>query len=113
MIKIKLSLLFLFWTYFTSAQLKYLVEDFEGFTDGNSDLKANGIFTFGNAKANIDGKLAFGQYYSGERYICLKKDGKQPFGGWGKGLGANIQLDLSTDYLNFYYYQPATNDTNT
>jgi beta-mannanase len=85
----------------TSAQLKYVIEDFEGFSNGTSVLKLNGIFTFGNIKATIDSRNDDFDY-SGSRYIILNKEGTKDFGGWGKGIGMNIDLDYSTDYLNFY-----------
>src|SRR6266487_7001118 len=90
-----------------SAQLKFLVEDFEGMSDVASDIKANGVFTYGNIKANIDSKMN-NKMYSGKRCIRLTKEGKKLFGGWGIGIGLNIQLDVSSDFLNFYIY---ANDT--
>lgn len=92
-----------------NAQLKFIVEDFEGIADGASDLKANGIFSFGNITGSII-KEPQKETYSGERFIKLKVEGNKDFGGWGKGLGSNIELDVKKDYLNFYVY---TNDTNT
>ncbi len=93
----------------SNAQLKFVVEDFEGFADGGSDLKANGVFTYGNIKANIDYQQNAQQTYSGERFLRLYKDGKSDFGGWGKGTSINIELDVNKDYLNFYVYQPTGN----
>ncbi len=101
---------FLFFGVFpASAQLKYVVEDFEGFADGTADLKANGVFTFGNIKANVDYQMGAQQTYSGERFLRLFKEGKADFGGWGKGLTANIELDAAKDFFNFYIYQPPLN----
>ena len=91
------------------AQLKFIVEDFEGLADGSSDLKANGVFSFGNIKASII-KEPQKESYSGERFIKLQIDGKKEYGGWGKGLGSNIELDEKKDFLNFYVY---CNDTST
>jgi beta-mannanase len=95
-----------------TAQLKFVVEDFEGFADGASDLKANGVFTFGNITASVErntSQLA----YSGDRFLKISKVGNMDYGGWGKGISLNVVLDPHTDYLNFYVYQPAGNDTNT
>lgn len=88
-----------------NAQLKYVVEDFEGFTDGAADLKANGVFTFGNIKAaviNDPTRHSGGSGYSGNRFLGLSKNGNLDYGGWGKGIGLNIELYPSQDYLNFY-----------
>lgn len=92
-----------------SAQLKFVVEDFEGFADGASDMKANGVFTYGNIKASVDYQTGAQQTYSGERFIRLYKGGQMDFGGWGKGLNITIELDVTKDYLNFYVYQPPQN----
>jgi hypothetical protein len=94
----------------SEAQLKYIIEDFEGLSDGASDLKANGLFTFGNMKANVDYRMDTQQAYSGERYLRLNKNGKMDFGGWGKGMGVNVELDPATDYLNFYVYPSDSNN---
>ncbi len=97
-----------------NAQLKYVVEDFEGFSDGTSDLKANGVFTYGNIKANIDYQAEIQKAYSGERFLRLYKEGKTNFGGWGKGLTVNVELDAAKDYLNFYVTAgPNANDSDT
>ncbi len=97
----------------TNAQLKFVVEDFEGFADGTLDMKANGIFTFGNIKANIDyrSETHTQSGYAGERFIRINKTAdKADFGGWGKGIGLNINLDPNKDFLNFFVQ---TNDTAT
>jgi beta-mannanase len=95
-------------SFFSKAQLKFLVEDFEGIANGavNSKKNDDGLFTFGNIKANIESKTsdrsdARGNY-SGERYITLSKEGKLDYGGWGKGMGINVELEVNQDYLNFY-----------
>jgi len=97
----------------SKAQLKFIVEDFEGFSEGPNDLKPNGIFTFGNVKARAESKASLQLGYSGYKSLKLERDGKSNYGGWGKGVGVYMQLDVMTDHLNFYVYQPAANDTNT
>lgn len=94
------------------AQLKFVVDDFEGFADGDADLKRNGVFSFGSCKANIVSNLDKDKAYSGARAVKLKKNGKLKYGGWGKGIGVNIVLDVSRDYLNFYVHQPSSNPEN-
>src|ERR1700739_981703 len=83
-----------------NAQLKYLVEDFEGFADGTSDAdqKQNGVFTYGSIKSSIDSKMPTQQGYSGQRCIKLFKEGKENYGGWGKGISLNIELDPTRDF---------------
>jgi beta-mannanase len=91
----------------SNAQLKFVLEDFEGFSTGSSDMKASGVFTFGNGNAVIDykpqspGKTETFNYL-GERYITINSSGKYKFAGWGRGVTVNIDLDPSSDNLNFY-----------
>lgn len=106
-------LLFIFLNFIcpAKAQLKFIVEDFEGCVNGSSgsDQKQNGIFTFGNIKSSIVGSINTPQTYIGARYIRLSKEGNLPYGGWGKGLGLNVELDSHHDYLNFYVNQSTSN----
>jgi hypothetical protein len=92
-----------------SAQLKFLVEDFEGLKEGTSELSQNGIFTYGNLNAEIENKMTTMKAYSGKRSIVISKNGKMEFGGWGKGLSINVELNPAEDHFNFYVYLPASN----
>jgi|GEM_PF-2248819 len=106
--------IFLNFTSSVKAQLKYIIEDFEGLADGSShaDNKQNGLFVFGNIKSAIIENKVVPQTYIGERYIRLDKEGKLSYGGWGKGICTNIELDPSQDYLNFYVFNPLSNSNN-
>jgi beta-mannanase len=95
------------------AQLKFIIEDFEGIDYGPGDLKPNGIFIYGNTKANVDGTLSNHESYSGERSIKINKEGGLTYGGWGKGISVNIELDVNTDFLNFYVYSGTSNNIST
>jgi hypothetical protein len=96
-----------------AAQVKFIVEDFEGFADGSGELKDNGLFTFGNLKAGIDGRLSDNKSYSGKKALKIEKPGKADYGGWGKGISLNLGLDQATDYLNFYIFSDAQNGPTT
>jgi beta-mannanase len=89
------------------AQLKFLLEDFEGLADGSSGLKENGVFSFGFAKVEVDSKVhAVPLDYCGRKALRIERTDKPAYGGWGKGIGANIDLVPTEDYLNFYVYFP-------
>lgn len=88
---------------FSCAQLKYVIEDFEGFSNGTGSFKDNGIFTYGNISAQIESN-ASRLSYSGSRFVRVQKKDNLSYGGWGKGIGAYIQLTENTDYLNFFIY---------
>ena len=98
-----------------NAQLKFIVEDFEGLSNGSTDMQKNGVFSFGNIKAIINQKKPEYNYsnYLGERYITVKNEINKDFGGWGKGIGLNVELDPAKDHLNFYVYQPIENGSTT
>jgi hypothetical protein len=89
------------------GQLKYIIDDFEGLSNGKNDLKKHGIFSFGYAEAEItseaSSRSASAADFLGERYITLSRKDKREFGGWGKGLGNYVQLNASADFLNFYF----------
>ena len=105
--------LFLALSFSANAQLKFIIEDFEGFADGNTDLGPNGVFVFGNMHAGIETQKPVHKSYSGDRDICISKKGKEEFGGWGKGVGLNVELDPYKDRLDFYVYQSVPGDTGT
>jgi len=85
-----------------NAQLKFVIEDFEGFADGPTDLTPNGVFKFGNRMANIEQEPP-GRGYPGGRFISVTRKSRPAYGGWGKGIGSCIELDASSDHFNFYF----------
>jgi hypothetical protein len=94
-------LLSIFAILYSPAQLKFLVDDFEGMGEGDGDLKENGFFTFGTVSSRVE-RSGDNHGYSGKRAFRVTRSGRQEYGGWGKGVGLNIGLDADTDHLNFY-----------
>jgi hypothetical protein len=92
------------------SQTKYIIDDFEGFADGSSELKMNGMFSFGNVKTEIQfhesSQKSIKPDYLGSRCISTKNYSTKDYGGWGKGICLNINIDPKKDYLNFYILQP-------
>ena len=92
-----------------------LIEDFEGFTPTGSGsikdsvLKSNGFWNFGSAKITIDHSCVDCDPMASKSGLKIEWEGADQFGGWGKGVGANIELDPLTDYLNFRVYFPVSN----
>lgn len=86
-----------------------LVEDFEGITPGDLALKSADFFTFGSAKIFVDTTQSDGNTISSKSSMKVEWDSTFNYGGWGKGLGINIDLDPNTDYLTFRAYVPASN----
>jgi len=86
------------------CQLKFIIEDFEGLSNGTSELKKSGLFAYGSAKLNVDKVYNTKSGYSGEQAIAVSWEGKESYGGWGKGITLNVELDIATDCFNFYFY---------
>ena len=51
-------------------------------------------------------KWEFNKLIQEKGFLDYIKKGKMNFGGWGKGVTLNIELDPTKDNLNFYVYQP-------
>src|SRR4051812_20172791 len=91
-----------------------LVDDFEGFNANgavitDSTLKKNGFFDYGSAKISLTKNKVDNNPLASKTALELSWTGKDPYGGWGKGVGANIELDPLSDYLNFRVLVPASN----
>lgn len=96
-----------------NAQLKSLIEDFEGFADGQKSFEKEGLFSYGSIELKTIREKTKGFGYSGRRAMQVKWSGDEYFGGWGKGLGLFKHLNHETDHFNFYILNPVKNDKNT
>lgn len=113
----KRTIIYFFFIFFgcnlsLKCQLKFIIDDFEGFADGESQLGMNGFFTFGSCKANIESDETIQRPgvvpdYLEKRCITIKISGNEGYAGWGKGIGLNIELESDNDFLNFYVEQTA------
>lgn len=104
-----IAILLFFTNSLSQAQLKFIVDDFEGLSEGQTDLKEEGVFTYGGAVKSVDKKMTTGYGYSGQAALKITWTGKEDYRGWGKGVGANVELDAQQDYLNFYVYSSKSN----
>jgi hypothetical protein len=92
-----------------------LVEDFEGLSVKGSNvksdslLKANGFFDYGSAKIGLNHDKVDKNPLASETAMMVSWNGTDGFGGWGKGVGANIELNPLTDHLNFRILVPTAN----
>jgi hypothetical protein len=85
-------------------QLKLLIEDFEGLGDNASEIKMNGLFTFGCINAQTDHSKPDKKGYLGQRAMKFEKNGRETFGGWGKGVNHFVELHFMEDHINFFLY---------
>ncbi len=98
----RIFLIFCFLQLSLTAQLKYIVEDFEGFAVGDKDLVKNGIFSYGKISAAIQKRGNTGTNYIESRFITLNCRSGIEHGGWGKGMNTLIELEKATDHFNFF-----------
>lgn len=92
------------------SQLKSILYDFEGLDIGETDLPEGDYQGFDMQKNVSLNPLGESQML-GDRVLKLDINwniGKAQFG---KGISKFIELDASADYINFYFYNPLTNDT--
>jgi hypothetical protein len=81
-----------------------LVEDFEGFDrhlKSDSLLQTSGFFTYGSIKVDLDMESVDNNPLASATALKASWSQAEPYGGWGKGVGANIELNTQTDFLNF------------
>jgi hypothetical protein len=92
-----------------------LIDDFEGLSTPGSTvktdslLKTSGFFDYGSAKISLDHERVDKNPLASETALMVRWQPGEMYGGWGKGVGANIELNALTDYLNFRVLVPSTN----
>jgi hypothetical protein len=93
-----------------------LVEDFEGLTpvaSHDSVLNKAFLFGFGSAKLSIDNRQVDKATVASRNDLKVQWSSANNYGGWGRGVGANIDLDISQDYFTFRIFSPTANVNNT
>lgn len=86
-----------------------LIDDFEGLQTDSASLVKEGFFSFGNAKISIDNSQIDDNLIASKSSLMVEWRGVDNYGGWGKGVGKNIDLNTLTDHLNFRMYVPKSN----
>ncbi len=92
-----------------TSKILLLVEDFEGFKTDSASIIQQGFFSYGNAKIALDTVQVDDKSIASKTSLKIEWSGTENYGGWGKGVGKNIDLTTSTDYLNFRIYVPKIN----
>ena len=113
MLKYLHQVFFLFLFISANAQIKTIIDDFEGYADGQTFFSKEGIFSYGDASIMCEQKVTTGHGYSGLRAMKVMFRGEKAYAGWGKGLGLFKELDVNTDFLNFYILSPDENKQKT
>ncbi|MGZ3920917.1 MAG: hypothetical protein ACXVNM_02215 [Bacteroidia bacterium] len=92
-----------------------LMEDFEGLSrpdsivHGDSVLRANSFFSFGSTQIELDHQMVDKNPLASKTALKVNWLATENYGGWGKGVGANIELDATNNFLSFRIYVPQSN----
>ncbi|MFY9307745.1 MAG: hypothetical protein WAQ28_01730 [Bacteroidia bacterium] len=86
-----------------------LVDDFEGIGSASDALEKNKFFFFGSVGAEVDTTKTDKAPIASKTALKTTWKGTEGYGGWGKGIGSNIELNTTTDYVNFRFYCPKSN----
>lgn len=86
-----------------------LVDDFEGISADSGSLEKANFFFFGSIGACVDTTQCDKAAIASKSALKAQWKGTEGFGGWGKGVGSNIELTAATDYVNFRIYLPKSN----
>ena len=83
-----------------------LVDDFEGLQGDSASMEKEKFFRYGSIQLSIDSSLPDQSMIASRTSVKVKWNGEKNYGGWGKGIGKNINLECATDHLNFRIYTP-------
>ena len=91
------------------SKVLLLAEDFEGLKGDSASLQTGKFFSYGSAKIVLDSSNMNKDLISSKTSLKVKWNGKETYGGWGKGVGQNVDMNTETDHFNFRVYIPKTN----
>lgn len=83
-----------------------LIEDFEGFQADSLTPPQKDFFSFGSAKIMLDKSNKDKGKDGPTTSLKVLWSATDKYGGWGKGVGTNVDLDKSADFLNFRVLVP-------
>jgi hypothetical protein len=87
-----------------------LIEDFEKLNNDTATLHQANFFNYGSIVLGIDHNKVDHTILSANSDLkVVWKGGKESYGGWGKGVGQNLDLDGSKNYFTFRFYNPKNN----
>jgi hypothetical protein len=86
-----------------------LVDDFEELKGDSASLAKEKFFSYGSVKITTDNSIEDKSLLSSKTAMKVSWAGNEMYGGWGKGVGKNVNLDPATDHLNFRIYIPESN----
>ena len=93
-------------------KIRLLVDDFEELVNDKAALRNERFFSYGGAGIALDSSLLDRSVYAGRSAIKVTWSPGEKYGGWGKGVGENLDLDAETDYFNFRIFIPGDKGDN-
>ena len=84
------------------GQIKYIIDDFEGYLNGPVNHSGNGLFKSNDCEIEILEHKIQHKNHLGKRFIRCENRNKKQKTFLGKGIGIRVNLNENEDYLNFY-----------
>lgn len=94
-----------------ASKILLLVDDFEDMHD-NKELEKEKFFAYGSAHLALSKEKIDKDPIAGGSCLKVTWNPAEPYGGWGKGVGENIDLNAEDDQLNFRIFIPKSNEGN-
>lgn len=91
-----------------ASRILLLVDDFEDMHE-KKDLEKERFFAYGSAQIDLSKDKVDKNPMAGASCMKISWNRTESYGGWGKGVGENIDLNTETDYLNFRVLVPKSN----
>ncbi|MCE3260841.1 MAG: glycoside hydrolase family 26 [Bacteroidetes bacterium] len=94
-----------------AQMLKSIVYDFDGLDIGQNALP-EGDYSFGDLSYMVDASPLPHNDMIGDRVLKINANWNSGYGAFGRGISRYIEFDSNTDNLNFYFYNPFSNNQN-
>ncbi|MES2590693.1 MAG: hypothetical protein V4608_02325 [Bacteroidota bacterium] len=90
-------------------QILLLVEDFEGIDTTGKALADEKFFNYGGISIMLDTSKIDESLIASKTALKVQWNGTDTYGGWGKGIGSNLELNPTSDFVNFRVLIPTKN----
>ncbi|MCE3225914.1 MAG: glycoside hydrolase family 26 [Bacteroidetes bacterium] len=105
-----ISILFILCLNIHRAQvLKSVIYDFDGFDAGATSLP-EGEYSFGDLSYSAEANPITTNDMLGDRVLKMNLNWAAGYGAFGRGISRYIEFNPNADYLNFYFYNPSSNN---
>ncbi|MDF2452485.1 MAG: hypothetical protein K0S26_1989 [Bacteroidota bacterium] len=109
MVRIVFTLVFILFGIIGHAQLKSLVYDFDGADVGQTDLPEGDYRVNDLTYQTVASPLPFNDMIS-DRVLKINLNWSTNYGAFGRGISRYIEFNQQQDALNFFFYNPTSNN---